>query len=185
MDFDGVISQNDLRQTLVKILNVDPEKITDINMDRLFRLIDFYKRGSIQASDIQRLINDQNPYSQTTFSKTKSDFNRSFGGQLNHTSTFNWKFSAIQNIGLVLSKKYNTLQDSFKEASDNGQRITFEQFKNFVRQLNALSGFNLTLPLEQQLFAELDPHKKGVLSVQDWKNAFSSFTWRGQIFIEL
>lgn len=77
-------------------------------------------------SDIQRLINDENPYGKTTVEKTRTDFSKTFGGSFTHTSTFNWKFSAIQNIGLVLSKKYNTLQESFKVASDNGQRITFD-----------------------------------------------------------
>ena len=35
-----------------------------------------------------------------------------------------------------------------------------------------LAGFNLTVKLMQQLFADLDPHKKGHLTELDWENAF-------------
>jgi len=41
-----------------------------------------------------------------------------------------------------------------------------------VDRTQSLNGFNMTLPLLQKLFAELDPHKKGFLAEQDWKNAF-------------
>jgi hypothetical protein len=43
----------------------------------------------------------------------------------------------------------------------------------------------LTPPLIQQLFSELDPHKKGYLSEQDWSSAFKAFNWKTQIFVEL
>jgi hypothetical protein len=42
------------------------------------------------------------------------------------TSTFDWKLSAIQSIGLVISKKYASFRESFDDASDNSQRVTFE-----------------------------------------------------------
>ena len=87
------------------------------------------------------------------------------------TSTFDWKLSAIQSIGLVISKKYASFRESFDDASDNSQRVTFEQFKRFVEKYHALNGFNMTLPLLQKLFAELDPHKKGFLTESDWSNS--------------
>ena len=43
----------------------------------------------------------------------------------------------------------------------------------------------MTVPLIQKLFAELDPHKKGYLTEQDWINAFSSFNWNQQLLVEL
>jgi hypothetical protein len=43
----------------------------------------------------------------------------------------------------------------------------------------------MTLPLVQKLFAELDPHKKGYLTVNDWINAFQAFKHEDQIMIEL
>ena len=63
------------------------------------------------------------------------------------TSTFDWKLSAIQTIGLIISKKYATFRESFDDASDSSQKVTFDQFKRFVEKHQALNGFNLTLPL--------------------------------------
>lgn len=100
-------------------------------------------------------------------------------------STFDWKVSAIQQIGLTLSKKYGSIKESFDAASEKLQKITFEQFKKFIEGNQALTGFNMTLPLIQKLFAELDPHKKGYLVENDWMNAFSAFNYEDQLLIEL
>ena len=51
-------------------------------------------------------------------------------------------------------------------------KVTFRQFAKWVEENRALSGFNLTEKLLQQLFADLDPHKKGHLTLLDWENAF-------------
>lgn len=75
-------------------------------------------------------------------------------------------------MGLVISKKYKSLKESFEVASEHLQKITYEQFKRFVEQNRALAGFNLTANLIQVLFTELDPHKKGYLIENDWTNAF-------------
>ena len=106
------------------------------------------------------------------------------GGGLSKASTFDWKFSAIQQIGLTMSKKFASLDDSFADASVGNGKITFEHFKQFIDREGCLQGLNLTLPLLQKLFSELDPHKKGFININDWKNAFKSFNWNEQIFIE-
>jgi len=41
---------------------------------------------------------------------------------------------------------------------------------------NVLEGFNLTSNLLMQFFAELDPHKKGYLTCNDWNLAFRNKT---------
>ena len=46
-DFDGFINKNDLRWALVNILKIKEEDILPTKVDRLFRLIDFYKTGKI------------------------------------------------------------------------------------------------------------------------------------------
>jgi hypothetical protein len=75
-------------------------------------------------------------------------------------------------MGLILSKKYSNVKDSFEEASEHLQKVTFEQFKKFAEDNRALVGYNMTLPLLQKLFSELDPHKKGYVTENDWVNAF-------------
>ena len=46
-DFDGFISKKDLRASLTDILEIDPKTIQDAKMDRLFRLMDFFKTGLV------------------------------------------------------------------------------------------------------------------------------------------
>lgn len=50
-DFDGVVSKVDLRASLLALLRLKEEDILPTKLDRLFRLMDFYKTGSIQLSD--------------------------------------------------------------------------------------------------------------------------------------
>ena len=49
VDFDGIISKEDLKKSLIDILKIKPDKIVPTKLDRLFRLMDFYKVGGIQV----------------------------------------------------------------------------------------------------------------------------------------
>lgn len=81
----------------------------------------------------------------------------------------------IQQIGLIMSKKFASVDESFKSASEQAAKLKFNQFSAFLEREHALQGFNLTAPLIQKLFSELDPHKKGFLNINDWRNAFKTF----------
>jgi Ca2+-binding EF-hand superfamily protein len=50
-DFDGVVNKIDLRASLLTLLRLKDEDILPTKLDRLFRLMDFYKTGAIQLSD--------------------------------------------------------------------------------------------------------------------------------------
>jgi len=50
-DFDGLISKQDLRESLTDILEISPASILQTKLDRLFRLMDFFKTGLVQVSD--------------------------------------------------------------------------------------------------------------------------------------
>ena len=43
----------------------------------------------------------------------------------------------------------------------------------------------MTVPLIRKLFSELDPHKKGYLNINDWRNSFKTFNCNDQLLIEL
>ena len=116
-DFDGFISKGDLRDSIVEILGLDASTIQPTKLDRLFRLMDFFKSGLVQVSDFQRLMADNNPYSDSRVPGASVSMTKSLGGGLQNTSTFDWKFSAVQQIGLVLSRKFATLDESFYAAS--------------------------------------------------------------------
>jgi len=44
-DFDGFISKQDLKESLTDILEINPNQIQSSKLDRLFRLMDFFKSG--------------------------------------------------------------------------------------------------------------------------------------------
>lgn len=87
--------------------------------------MDFFKSGLVQISDFQRLVNNSNPYAETFVSGVRSNMTQSLGGGLQNTSTFDWKFSVIQQVGLKLSKKYAKVEDSFKAASEHNPKLRF------------------------------------------------------------
>ncbi len=46
-DFDGHINKEDLKWALVNVMNIKEETILPTKLDRLFKLLDFYKTNSI------------------------------------------------------------------------------------------------------------------------------------------
>lgn len=86
-DFDGFISKSDLKNFLLTALNVRAEETNSSNIDRLFKLLDRFKRGCI----------------------TKDDFAHFFDGKED-----GWMVAAKQQVGLVLSKSFGSLKESFE-----------------------------------------------------------------------
>ena len=146
-DFDGLISKDDMAKSLQKYLLMKPEEIVDTRLDRLFRLLSFYKTEEIQPSDFERLLHDVNPYITASSGATHSTFQRSMGGGFAAASTHDWKFAAVQQLGLVISQQYREIEHSFLDASGQTDKVDFDKFKAFIAKHNALRGFNLTTPL--------------------------------------
>jgi Ca2+-binding EF-hand superfamily protein len=46
-DFDGTISKEDLKDSLISIFKIKPDEIFPTKLDRLFKLMDFYKTNGI------------------------------------------------------------------------------------------------------------------------------------------
>jgi hypothetical protein len=81
-DFDGFISKGDLKDSLIEIIEVDPSTIHATKLDRLFRLMDFFKTGMVQVSDFQRLMVDANPYRESMVKSATANMSKSLGGGL-------------------------------------------------------------------------------------------------------
>jgi Ca2+-binding EF-hand superfamily protein len=158
-DFDGIMSKDDLKRSLIEILKYEEREMPSSRIDRLYKLMDIYKRNSIQLADFKSLFEESN----------RPD----------------WKNSARQQLGLMLSRIFPDIHRAFETISELTLRITFEHFSKWVEKNQALKGFNLTHQLLQQLFADLDPHKKGYLSEQDFVLAFNNFNWKSQCLKEL
>ncbi len=55
-DFNGVISKKDLKGFLKTVLFIDEKQITDLRLVRLYKLLDFHNRKSIQLVDLKHTI---------------------------------------------------------------------------------------------------------------------------------
>jgi len=174
-----------MKASLERYLQIPAEKIDDHRLARLFRLLSFYKADSLQPSDFDRLLVDTNPFLTACQGLVKANFTKSMGGGFTTTSTHDWKFSAIQQIGLAISRNYQSIEAGFEAASNHTDKVNFEKFKAFVEKHNALQGFNMTLPLLYKLFAEIDPHKKTFLSLKDWISCFKTFNENDTLVVEL
>lgn len=200
IDFDGNISKQDLKEFLIKVLKVTDE-VTDVRLDRLFKLQDQYKRGYIQRDDFKRIFDDSvmqqtsSTYSSTpTYSPSplKQSPKRltlarstSVVNQRTTSSIFDWKLNAKQQIGLVLSKRFPNIGAAFEEISCHNNRILYQNLLKWIESARALQGFNLTESLLLQFFAELDPDKKGYLVYADFEEAFGNYNWNSQLLSEI
>ena len=98
--------------------------------------------------------------------------NQTISGNKSPEKSFDWVTNCKQQVGLVLSRQFSSLKSSFEEISEHQKRLLYTQFQKWLESSRALTGFNLTDKLIQQVFSDLDPHKKGYLTENDWLNAF-------------
>lgn len=158
-DFDGVISKDDLKTALMTVLKMQEKDCRSSKMDRLYKLMDTFKRNSIQLSDFKLLFEENvNP---------------------------NWKISSKQQLGLFISKNYPNLKAAFEKVSELTGKIKLEQFIRWVESNQILRGFNLTQQLLERLFADLDPHRKAYVTENDWNHAFAEYSYQDQCLKEL
>lgn len=170
------MSKQDLKTSLERLVKLPSKTLTEENMTRLMHLLSFYRTDTLQPSDFDRLLaDDVSPLVSAAQGDTKAQFQRSLGGALARSSTFEWKASAVRQLGLVFSRNHGAPSRSFKAAANGGDRVNFAAFKSFIEQQNALEGFNITHDLLLKLFGELDPHSKTHLTLRDWESAFGAF----------
>lgn len=57
-DFDGMMSKEDLRQSLISILRLEDREIPSSKLDRLYKLMDNYKRNCVYLADFKILFEE-------------------------------------------------------------------------------------------------------------------------------
>ncbi|OMJ84015.1 hypothetical protein SteCoe_14938 [Stentor coeruleus] len=150
-DFDGIMSKEDLKKALVGVLKLKEQELSPLKIDRVYKLFDIYKRDTVQLADFKCIFEEKRMPE--------------------------WRDSAKQAIGLFISKKYKKIHHAFNEISKKSTKITLENFINWVNENQVLTEYRLTNQLLQNLFAYLDPHKKGFLSQEDWNLCLGSFSY--------
>lgn len=118
IDFDGQINKSDIEKFLIEVLHVIEKDITPLRISRLFKLMDQYKRGKILLLDIRRIFTEA-PNSTQNFTVTGGRF-------IQGRDTYDWKTNAKQQIGIVLSRQFGTLNDSFDAISNSSKRILYK-----------------------------------------------------------
>ena len=78
INFDGKVCKNDMRKALETFVKVSPKEITDVRLDRLFKILSYYKTEALQPSDFERLLSGNNPLANDPLLKDK--FTKSMGG---------------------------------------------------------------------------------------------------------
>ncbi|OMJ86438.1 hypothetical protein SteCoe_12017 [Stentor coeruleus] len=151
VDFDGVISKEDLKVGLMTVLKLQTKECPSSKMDRLYKLMDTFKRNSIQLSDFKILFEEN--------------------------ADIDWKKSAKQQLGLYLSRNYPNIKLAFEGVSELTGKIKLNQFVKWVENNQVLKGFNLTQQLLEKLFADLDPHRKAYITEDDWEHAFGQINY--------
>lgn len=147
-DFDGLITKDDMVKSLRAYIQIKPEEINAQRIERLFRLLSFFKSLAIQPSDFERLVNDANPYVTAATNRTSGNLKAAMGGSFALRSTNDWLFAAMQQIGLLISTKYAVIEDSFADASGNTDKVDYDSFMRFIDKHDALKGFSLTTDLK-------------------------------------
>ncbi|KAL4476370.1 hypothetical protein ABPG74_010103 [Tetrahymena malaccensis] len=185
-DFDGYVNREDLKKFLLENVNVSQKDLTVQNLDRLFKLIDRSKKNSIDRNDFIVLIDPKNQITQISQRSLKSF--KSIGRyqtvsdsiKTSESNGFepdnqNWIKNCLQQISIYFSKQEKNAQEQFEIVSGYKPQVTYSRFVKWIEQSDALQGFNLTDKLSQQLFSYLDPHKKGFITIKDWKNCLSNY----------
>ena len=165
-DYDRKINKKDLNHFLKVVLQIPVEEQSSSRIDRLFNLIDLYRNGQIGYEDFKRILTDCEDVCENPIVNGKRPTNK---------MSFDWQLKAKQQIGFFLNRNYKSLDDSYDVVTNKSVLCTYAMFKQWVELKNVLSGFNLTDFLMQELFSDLDPHKKGHLVLNDWLTSFDGY----------
>ena len=123
-----------------------------VRLQKLMKVMDCYKHGRITFMDWVKIINESK----------------------------DWLVDAKQQIGIVLSKHYPSLNEAFYYISNGDKRLLFAAFDKWVRQNHVLSGFMVNEDILKFIFSGLDQHKKGYLLENDFVGLFKGFSWKSE-----
>lgn len=116
-DFDGYITEKDLNTFLVDTLKYQQKELTHVRIQKLFKMMDTFKRGKIDLIDFCKL--------------------------LQATDTEDWISNAKQQIGLTISRRFSTISQAFSAISRDERNLLFNNFQRWINDNKVLTGFML------------------------------------------
>lgn len=121
-----------------------------MRLQKLIKLMDSYKHGRVTFVDWVKIINENK----------------------------NWLVDVKQQIGIVLSKHYSSLNEAYYSITAGDKKLLFAAFDKWVRANHVLSGFIINEDMMKFIFNNLDLHKKGYLFEADFVGLFGSYDWK-------
>ena len=103
--------------------------------------MDTFKRGKVDETDWERIL-----------AQGKVD----------------WVAGAKQQIGMIISKQYATLNEAFSDITQGDNKLLFSAFKVWAEKKKVFSGFVPNEDILKNLFSAMDAHKKGYLVEKDF-----------------
>ena len=157
-DFDSYLNNKDLTGFLEETLKYNPKEINHERVQKLLKVMDTYKRGRVDMVDFIKVITSNRDNS--------------------------WIENAKQQVGLAISRKFKSLSQAFNEIGRTEKNLLSSNFLKWIQQNGILTGFMANENMLKELFASLDPHKKGYLSENDFNHAFGNFDWKSSVAME-
>ena len=152
-DGDSYISETDLQEFLLEKIKYQPRELSHVRLQKLLKVMDGFKRGKVDETDWERLLCE---------------------------GKIDWVSDARQQIGIIISRQYPSLNECFYDITQGDSKLIFSAFKNWVEKKKALSGFIANEDILKRIFSELDSHKKGYLLEKDFVSLFGTYNWRSE-----
>lgn len=164
-DFDGLIREEDLTAFLKAHLGIE---LTEQKLSRLFCVLDLAKSGSIHLVDFERLFSDVHRQQKRGRAKSATGYSLA------------WEKNCLAQLAKHLQQHFADSETAFNSKGQVSHvtdlalegKLNSAGFLDYLAESGALRGFSLSRELQLRLFASLDCHRKGFLTLQDWLRHF-------------
>ena len=96
-----------MKNFLIKVLGFKPHKISDENVNRLFKLLDYHNRKNVQFIDFEEALNKHFGKKDKPKQNSSSDASRTKG-------SLYWIRIAKDRLGDYISRNYKNASEAFK-----------------------------------------------------------------------
>ena len=186
-DCDGIISINDLKYFIIKILGIPDIEFNEFKLERVMQNISLTKNKNIGLPDISEFINrvksNKTNYVDLTETLKETTNQNLYRGKNN----VDWINQIIERFGMYISEKYDNIENFYNLYSDKESgKFKFENFNTFLNEdYECFEGFNLTNDELLAVYTSLDSQKKNFLNLEDLKNKLNIFDFYKKMQLDI
>ena len=186
-DCDGLISLKDFESFVKNNLNIYEKSFDKSKLERVMMSLSLSKNLQIGLNDIREFIDKCSK--KDNLMNLKEIFKLTTNQNLSDLKkNVDWTNDIIERFGMYISEKYDSIEQFFKENSENGSnKFKFSDFLKFHEKNHELfnNGFNLTKDELLSIYTSLDSQKKNFLTLQDIKNKLQVFNFYTKMHIDV